>query len=185
MIECLILLAFILLSSLAFLLDGIYIWIGLTGLILILIFVIPKIRQNLPRFKFMIIMLSATLIITFFMNWWLDSLDSAILYTMRLFCMSLFSLGFCIIFGLKNLGTALTFLIREKKAKLSIKIGLALFPIMITWCRNFSLALHSKGFKISIKTLIKSPKIILNSLLSMFFFRLDQLELTLIAKGLR
>lgn len=190
--QFLILLSFIFITTISFFFNNYLIWVSLLIISIILVSLIPYFKNILSRFKIIFISVFLSAVITFLMNFWLDNFDSAIIYTSRYLFMSILSLLFCSIFGLKNLSQALCFAIRPIKflniqsyenTVLIINIGTNLFPLIIQKFRLFNYSLKQKGVKLTPISIIKFHKEIVSMFMYWFFKVVDDFEKVLQIKG--
>lgn len=70
-----------------------------------------------------------------------------------------------------------------KKLSLIITISLSFIPILMDEAKKIKLALQSKGFEFNLKNVITKPHIFLITYLNNLFTRVDELEHTLIMKA--
>jgi hypothetical protein len=177
--DFILLVSFIIISACSYLVQDYKFWIIVLLIEVLAIFIVKPIRSKLRRYYGILALASITILVTFFMNFWLSGLNDAIMFSSRFIAMSLFGMSFVILFGLQRLKNALLFICRGKNIKLIIIVTFALVDKMILSFKNFGLALKIKGFKLTPSTFGRYTKVLLSFLSDFIFTTLESLILSL------
>jgi hypothetical protein len=153
---------------------------------------IPFLRRQYRRFLLLFYVLLFTLAITFAMNLVMDGLDAALLFTVRLAAVSLFSIIFCIAFTLRRLKIALQYCLRPlalfseeayRRIVMILNIGISLIPVVSQQFLGISQSLKAKGMVLRPRNVLKNPTLLVNVLMYWFMGFVDELERSLASKG--
>lgn len=191
-VQAFALLFFIFISAYAYFINSLLFWEVTLILVLLSLVFVKKFRNNFKEFRVLFGALFLTIVLTFLMNFWLSGIEEAILYTLRIFAMGIFSLEFVLSFKTSNLLIGiLTLLLPLKKfsplnyykVALILEISLTLVLVFINSFRQLTLSLKSKGFQTDVINILKQPTVFLNCLLNLFFESVYSLTLSLDSKG--
>ena len=159
-----------------FLINNIYIVIGLF-LLSIIVSLILKVR--LPIYKSFVIII----FINYFMNYLLSDINNALLVTLRLITMFIVFNIVIKKIGINNIGNIIGKLTRSKEIALIITISLSFIPIMIKEIVDIRKSLISKNFPLSFKNILTRPNVFVLTFFNNLFKRINDMEKSFIAKG--
>lgn len=192
--QFLLLLAFLALSTVSYFVGDTLFWLAVLAVSLVAILCIPFLRRQYRRFAVLAYLMSFTLAVSFLMNYAIDGIDSALLYTVRLAAVSVLSISFCICYRLERLKIALIYALRPVgifsketyfRLKQIIQLGITLIPLVSEQFSSIARAFKSKGFALTPRAILKRPTIFINVLVYWMLDFTTELEYALIAKGVQ
>lgn len=192
MLNLLLLIAFLALSTVSYLVGNVLFWSVMLAIEVLIAVAAPPLRRQGARFIVLLWFMLFTLVVSFLMNFLLDALDSALLYTIRLAAVSLFSVAFCMLYKLGRLKSALICALKPMRLvneslyfRLSkiITIGISLIPLVADQFTGIARALKAKGLAVTPRSILQRPTVIINVLVYWLLDFATDLERALIAKG--
>ena len=155
----------------------------------ILILVIVK-EINIRFINYLKVILSF-IVLTALFNYFLGDINIMILTTSRLIVVCLLTYIISKILSVNKISKGITnllyplriFKIDLEELEITISIALSLIPILSNEAKQIKLSLSSKGFNFNFKNVITRPHIFVITYTQSIFRKIDELELSLLAKG--
>ena len=144
----------------------------------IILSIILKIKLPI-RLPFVIL-----LIISFVFNYFLSSVDEAILVTLRLITMFIVVNIIIKKIGILNIGKVIGKLCHSKDIELIISISLSFIPILSKEIYYIKNSLKTKNFPLNFKNIILKPHIFVITFFNNLFRRVNDMEKVFISRGI-